>query len=72
MAITGVRPDSAAAEIGLESGDVILRVNNQPVTSGEAFREALLSARQGRSVLLMVRRGRYGYHITLPFQGQRL
>ncbi|WP_224242858.1 trypsin-like peptidase domain-containing protein [Hyalangium gracile] len=72
MAISGVRPGSAAQEIGLEPGDVILKVNNQPVANSDAFREALLTARRGRSVLLLVRRGRYGYHITLPFQGQRL
>jgi Do/DeqQ family serine protease len=72
LAISGVRPGSAAQEIGLEPGDVILRVNNQPVPNSDAFREALLTARRGRSVLLLVRRGRYGYHITLPFQGQRL
>nr|WP_224360730.1 trypsin-like peptidase domain-containing protein [Hyalangium versicolor] len=72
LAVSGVRPGSAAQEIGLEPGDVILRVNNQPVPNSDAFREALLTARRGRSVLLLVRRGRYGYHITLPFQGQRL
>jgi S1-C subfamily serine protease len=72
MAVSGVRPGSAAQEIGLEPGDVILKVNNQPVANSDAFREALLTARRGRSVLLLVRRGRYGYHITLPFQGQRL
>ncbi len=72
VAISGVRPGSVAHEVGLETGDVILRVNNQPIPNTDAFREALLTARRGRSVLLLVRRGRYGYHITLPFQGQRL
>jgi serine protease Do len=72
VAIAGVRPGSVAQEVGLEPGDVILRVNNQPTADSESFREALLTARRGRSVLLLVRRGRYGYHITLPFQGQRL
>jgi serine protease Do len=72
MAISAVRPESVAREVGLAPGDVILRVNNQPVASLDSFREALLNARRGRSVLLLVRRGRYGYHITLPFQAQRL
>jgi serine protease Do len=72
LAISGVRPDSVAAEVGLEPGDLLLRVNNQPVATADAFREALLTARRGRSVLLFVGRGRYGYHVTLPFeQGQR-
>ncbi|MDY7232570.1 trypsin-like peptidase domain-containing protein [Hyalangium rubrum] len=72
MALSAVRPGSAAEEVGLVAGDVILRVNNQQVANSDSFREALLTARRGRSVLLLVRRGRYGYHITLPFQGQRL
>lgn len=73
MAIATVRPGSVAANIGLEPGDVILRVNNQPVSTTEAFREALIGARRGRGVLLLVRRGNYGYHVTLPFeQGERI
>ncbi len=73
MAIAAVRPGTVAADIGLEPGDVILRVNNQPVETTDAFREALIGARRDRGVLLLVRRGRYGYHVTLPFQqGQRI
>ncbi|MFY0566419.1 trypsin-like peptidase domain-containing protein [Archangium lansingense] len=67
MVIQDVRSGSAAAEIGLAQGDFILRINNQPVAEPAAFQEALLSARGTRSVLLLVRRGRYGYNITLPF-----
>ncbi|MFP2963901.1 trypsin-like peptidase domain-containing protein [Myxococcus sp. 1LA] len=68
LAVSNVRPGSVAADIGLEPGDIILRVNNQPVATQDAFRESLLTARRGRSVLLLVRRGRYGYHVTLPFE----
>ncbi len=67
MAITGVRAGTAAEEIGLAPGDVVMRLNNQPVTTVENFREAILAARQSRSVLVLVRRGRNGYHLTLPF-----
>ncbi|QRO01431.1 trypsin-like peptidase domain-containing protein [Archangium violaceum] len=67
MSVQSVRPGSAADEVGLEPGDLIARVNNQPVAEPASFQEALLSARGSRSVLLLVRRGRYGYHVTLPF-----
>ncbi|MFL5356226.1 trypsin-like peptidase domain-containing protein [Archangium sp.] len=67
MAVQAVRPGSAADEVGLEPGDLVVRLNNQPVAEPAAFQEALLSARGTRSVLLLVRRGRYGYHVTLPF-----
>ena len=67
MAVQSVRPGSAADEVGLEPGDLVMRVNNQPVAESASFQEALLSARGSRSVLLLVRRGRAGYHVTLPF-----
>ncbi len=67
MAVQSVRPGSAADEVGLEPGDVILRVNNQPVAEPAAFQEALLAARGSRSVAMVVQRGRYRYHVPLPF-----
>nr|WP_153867695.1 MULTISPECIES: trypsin-like peptidase domain-containing protein [Myxococcaceae] len=67
LQLTQVRPDSAAEQAGLEPGDLLLRVNNVPVKDAGTFREALLNARQARSVLLLVGRGRYAYHLTLPF-----
>ena len=67
MAITAVRPGTAAARIGLEPGDLILRLNNQPLGADPAFREALIAARSNRSVLLLVQRGRLAYYLTLPF-----
>jgi hypothetical protein len=33
----------------------------------DTFRDAVAEARGRNSVLLLVRRGQYGYHITLPF-----
>jgi len=67
MAITAVRPGTAAARIGISAGDVVVRLNNVPVQTLEAYRDALISARQTRSVLVLLRRGRSAYHITLPF-----
>src|SRR5262249_30554635 len=67
MQITQVRPGTAAARIGISAGDVLVRLNNTPVQSLEAYREALIAARQTRSVLVLLRRGRSAYHITLPF-----
>jgi serine protease Do len=67
MPITSVRPGTAAARVGLEPGDVILKVNNAPVGTPELFREAIIHARGKPSVLLLVRRGQRGYYLTLPF-----
>lgn len=67
MAITQVRDGTAASRVGLEPGDVILKVNNAPVGNLESFREAVIHARGKPSVLLLVRRGPRGYYLTLPF-----
>lgn len=67
MAITAVRPNSSSGQAGLEPGDVVLRVNQVPVPTGEAFREAVIQARGKQSVLLLVKRAGRGYYLTLPF-----
>lgn len=45
-----------AAQAGLQPGDVILMVNQQPVGSVEAFRAATKDVKAGSTVLLLVRR----------------
>lgn len=67
MLITSVRPRSEAAQVGVSPGDYILKVNNQAVSTASAYREALLSARNAHSVVVLLQRGHVGYHLTLPF-----
>jgi serine protease Do len=57
--ITGIDPNSNAAEQGLQRGDLIVSVNNQPVTNPAQVIAAIDVARKaGRSsVLLLVQRG---------------
>jgi serine protease Do len=57
--ITAVDPNSDASEQGLQRGDLIISVNNQPVTSPAQIVAAVdASRRAGRSsVLLLVKRG---------------
>ena len=59
MVITSVDPNSNAGEQGLQRGDLIVSVNNQPVTAPGQLVAAVDAARKaGRSsVLLLVKRG---------------
>lgn len=59
LVIEGVTPDSDAASKGLQPGDVITEVGQQPVGTVEAFGERIDSAREGgqQSILLLIRRG---------------
>ena len=57
--ITAVDPNANAAEQGLQRGDLIMSINNQPVTNPAQVVAAVEAARKaGRSsVLLLVKRG---------------
>jgi serine protease Do len=57
--ITGVDPNSNAADEGLQQGDLIISVNRQPVTSPGQVLAAVEAARKaGRTaILLLVKRG---------------
>jgi serine protease Do len=67
LTIAAIRPGSNAARIGFAPGDVVLKLNGRAVATEGDWRDALVSARGASSVLLLVRRGRTGYHVTLPF-----
>jgi len=67
LAVTGVRPGSQAAAIGIERGDTLVRLNNILLDSLSTFREGLIAARHSRSVLLVVRREGRNYPVSFRF-----
>jgi len=64
LAVSSVRSDSQADGFGIEQGDLIVRLNNVALDSLNTFRDALISARHTRSVLLVVRRAGRNYLVT--------
>jgi serine protease Do len=67
LLITDVRSSSAAARIGIKSGDRLLAVAGRPVTTRGELRQALYPVRHAGSVLLTIGRGPYAYAVTVPF-----
>lgn len=61
-----VREGYEAHGMGLKPGDLILKVNNMPVKNLKAFKEAVSQYHHLSSLTLLVRRGNYGYSVTLP------
>jgi serine protease Do len=61
VVVTGVAPGSAAAEIGLAPGDVIVELNKQPITSVQDFRDAYKKPGAKNVLLLVFREGRTRY-----------
>lgn len=64
-AITSVERGSLAASVGLRQGMVITKVDNTPVTSAAAAREALEQASLQKGILLQVRSPRSGTNYVL-------
>jgi serine protease Do len=54
LLVQRIEPVSAAAEAGIERGQVVLHVNRQPVTTVVALRQALAPARAGDPVAVLV------------------
>jgi serine protease Do len=58
VVISGVKPDSPAADAGLQQGDVVLEINHNKVNSADEFATLARAAQKNKkSVLLLVQRG---------------
>ncbi|MGE0768848.1 MAG: Do family serine endopeptidase [Hyphomicrobiaceae bacterium] len=68
LAIVDVSPDGAAAEAGLEPGDVILKAGSKSIASANDLENALQKAKEaGRSrALLLVRRKTAERYVAVP------
>lgn len=56
VVISGLDPSSAAAEAGLQPGDVITQINRQPVRNVEDYRRLLAALGEEQDVLLLMNR----------------
>jgi len=72
LAVSKVKGGGAAAEIGLEPGDLILQVGGEEARTEEEYAHAVMLAFQRGAFPMLVQRGRRGYYITLPIKGQTL
>jgi serine protease Do len=63
--ITGVEPGSAAEDGGLRRGDLIKEMDHKPVQTVEDYRRQLNKAKQGESILFLVKRGNQTFFVTV-------
>jgi len=68
LVVTMVDPAGAAANAGIEAGDVIQEVNHQQVTTPDQVRNAL-SQSGGRPPLLLIDRGGQTFFVTIAPRG---
>jgi len=57
VVVTGVNPDSKAAEADIRQGDVVIEINRKPVTSLDDYRNQLRKIDEGDTVQMLLRRG---------------
>ncbi len=65
VVITGVRPDSPAADAGLRTGDVILEIDRKKIRSIDDYTGALRRAKKENGLLLLIKRGRGNLYVVL-------
>lgn len=66
LVIVSVQPGSAAAEAGLERGDLIQEVNRKPVTTIVEFEQAVRQTKNESVLLLINRAGSTSYVVVEP------
>jgi serine protease Do len=57
VVVTSVEPGSAAADAGIQTGDVIREVNRKPVKDVEDFSQMVAQAKNQDTILLLIQRG---------------
>jgi serine protease Do len=60
-----VEARGAAAEAGIQPGDVITRLDNREITDTAAFREIVAALQAGRSVPVLINRGQAPQFLAL-------
>jgi len=65
VVVTRVKTGSAAAEAGIQRGDVILEVNQNSVADVQAFSEAIDEAMDQKNILFLVRRGKRNLYVSI-------
>ncbi|MGB7434792.1 MAG: DegQ family serine endoprotease [Candidatus Acidiferrum sp.] len=67
VVVSEVDPSSAAAEAGLQRGDVIQEVNRKPVHNMDQYQQAM-SGLTNQSILLLVNHGGTTHYVVIPAQ----
>ncbi len=69
VAVVGVEAGSLADQAGLQAGDVIREANHRQARNLNDFKSAISSVRQGQLLLLLVKRGKQTFYVTMETSG---
>jgi S1-C subfamily serine protease len=65
LAVSGGRPGSPAQQLGLRTGDVLIKIAGEEMSSVTDFARAFKRHRMANTVMLLVGRDGRGYHVRL-------
>jgi serine protease Do len=65
--VSRVMPGGAAAQAGIQPGDLIMSVNQQTVSTVDDFDKAMQRSMQNKKVLFLVRRGQISQFVVVKF-----
>ena len=68
MLVTGVEPESPAAESGIQRGDVIVSVNQRRTASLKEYAAAMKEAERRGSAALLIRRGNASIYFAIKLK----
>jgi serine protease Do len=63
--VTQVEPGSAAANAGIQRGDVIREINRKVVKDASSTMQAIEEAKSGDSILVLIQRGEGSLYVTI-------
>jgi serine protease Do len=63
--ITDVKAGGAADEAGLKSRDIILKINHVEISGFKDYQDALAAGDRGDALLMLIRRGKASFFVTL-------
>lgn len=66
--VKAIVPGGSADKAGLKAGDIIARLEDQPITNSEALNQALVGRKPGQNVRLQVERAGEKLDLTLALQ----
>ncbi len=66
VVVKSVEPNSAAARVGMQPGDLITEIDNTPITSVSAFSKAVKSMQSGDTVMIVIQREGRSFFVQMP------
>lgn len=68
VVVTGVKPNTIAADVGVQEGDVIMKVNRRTVNNVDDFNKIMAKVEPGDNVMFYLRRGEGNFFVafTVP------